>query len=116
MMRLSDEDARDHFELVEAPRIKREVDALLALRHTLSVTHLYGVYESPARVYIVTERCTGGEIVGDTYERNYTEVQIATIMRSVLRTIAQCHAQGMIHGDVKPENYVRSATALPSVP
>lgn len=35
-----------------------------------------------------------------------TEADVASIIRSVLRFIAQCHAKGIIYRDVKPDNFL----------
>jgi serine/threonine protein kinase len=36
-------------------------------------------------------------------------------MRAVLRTVAQCHARGVVFRDIKPENYLL-ASAAPGAP
>ena len=35
-----------------------------------------------------------------------SEADVATILRSVLRFIAQCHTKGIIYRDVKPDNFL----------
>jgi len=35
-----------------------------------------------------------------------TEADVARILRSVLRFIAQCHTKGIIYRDVKPDNFL----------
>ena len=35
-----------------------------------------------------------------------TEADVASIIRSVLRFIAQCHGKGIIYRDVKPDNFL----------
>jgi serine/threonine protein kinase len=37
-------------------------------------------------------------------------LQAASYMRSVMRTIAQCHAAGILHRDVKPGNFMLQDT------
>ncbi len=52
------------------------------------------------------ELCSGGGILDRMKQRTLTEARIATIIRSVLRFIAQCHAKGIIYRDVKPDNFL----------
>ena len=53
------------------------------------------------------ELCTGGELLQRcTAGGNHSERSVASYLRAVLRTLAQCHAKGIIHRDVKPENFV----------
>ena len=52
------------------------------------------------------ELCEGGGILDRIKERPFTEKQVAAIIRSVLRFIAQCHAKGIIFRDVKPDNFL----------
>ncbi|CAG9460057.1 unnamed protein product [Pedinophyceae sp. YPF-701] len=86
--------------------IRNEVTALLRLRGTLNVVHLYGAFEDDENVYLVTEMCRGGEMLHRIGERPYTERTVASFMRAVLRTLAQCHANNIIHRDVKPGNFM----------
>lgn len=55
---------------------------------------------------MVMELCTGGSILERLETVQYTEKRIATIVRSILRFIAQCHAKGIIYRDVKPDNFL----------
>lgn len=50
------------------------------------------------------ELCKGGTILERVKIQEHTERRIATILRSVLRFVAQCHAKGIIYRDVKPDN------------
>ena len=40
----------------------------------------------------------------------YSERTVASVLRSVLQTVAQCHARSIIHRDVKPENFLLLST------
>ena len=57
-------------------------------------------------MYLVTEMCRGGELCHRIGERHYTERTVASFMRAVLRTLAQCHANNILHRDVKPGNFL----------
>jgi len=86
--------------------ILREVRVLRKLRGTLSVAHMYGVYEDDEHVYIPLELCTGGEVLHRLGLVSYTEAEVARIMRAVFRTLAQCHENSILHLDIKPGNFL----------
>ena len=67
---------------------------------------LQNVYEDPGNVHMVMELCEGGGILDRIKDAPFTEKQVARILRSVLRFIAQCHAKGIIFRDVKPDNFL----------
>jgi len=73
--------------------------------HTL---FLHGLYESPSVIYIVTEYCSGGEMMqyvntwyGDTGLRIDDVTQIAF---QLIDAVAHCAKHDIIHRDIKPEN------------
>lgn len=89
-----------------ADAIRREVEVMRRLRGFLNVASLEDVYEDDDSVHIVMERCTGGELVHRIGEAHYTEQTVASFLRATLRTLAQCHANGILHRDVKPGNFL----------
>ena len=107
---LNDPNASERKREQQIPSIRREVEVLLALRGTLNVAALEGAYEDARNVYLVMELCHGGELIGKSGpgKRNfaYSERAVASFMRSILQTIAQCHARNIIHRDIKPENFL----------
>jgi len=87
--------------------IQREVAVLSKLRGTLNVVALEGAWEDDAAIHIVMEYCRGGELLHSISSRpHYSEQTVASIMRAVLRTAAQCHAGGILHRDIKPGNFM----------
>jgi len=53
------------------------------------------------------ELCRGGELLHAIAHRpHYSEMTVASFMRAVLRTLAQCHAHRILHRDVKPGNFM----------
>jgi serine/threonine protein kinase len=52
-------------------------------------------------VYLVEEWCRGGELHHRINDRHYSERTVASFMRAVLRTLAQCHSHHILHRDVK---------------
>ena len=57
-------------------------------------------------MHLVLEHCAGGELAHALGSRHYSERTAASYMRAVLRTLAQCHAAGILHRDVKPGNFM----------
>ena len=76
----------------------------MTLRGTLNVASLEHVFEDANNVFLVMELCRGGEVLGR--HSHYTELETANILRMVLRTVAQLNAHGIMHRDVKPENFL----------
>lgn len=56
-----------------------------------------GVFEDDDAIHLVMELCEGGGILDRMKSGDLTEARIASIIRSVLRFIAQCHAKGIIY-------------------
>ncbi|KAK9855495.1 hypothetical protein WJX84_003622 [Apatococcus fuscideae] len=98
-------------------KIQQEVDAMEQLGVSLDAVYLKDVFEDDENVHLVMELCLGGGIL-DAYNcggASYTEKRIASIIRSVLRFVAQCHAKGFIYRDIKPDNFLL-LTADPTSP
>mmetsp|Transcript_72359 Transcript_72359/g.203119 ORF Transcript_72359/g.203119 Transcript_72359/m.203119 type:complete len:391 (+) Transcript_72359:108-1280(+) len=90
----------------DAPNFKTEIDLLTALDHE-NIIQLLETFEDPRRYYIVMELCMGGEL----FERivdvgGLTEPQAAVLMRQIARTICYLHGEGVVHRDLKPDNFV----------
>ncbi|MEW5299908.1 MAG: hypothetical protein WDW36_002878 [Sanguina aurantia] len=89
--------------------IQREVDILRRLRGTLNVVTLEEAFEDADFVYIIMELCRGGELLHRIGAKHYSERTVASFMRAVLRTLAQCHHHNILHRDIKPGNFMLMA-------
>ena len=76
------------------------------LEGSLQVVRLVDVFEDERHVFIVQELCRGGELHHRIGARHYSERTVASFMRAVLRTLAQCHSRRILHRDVKPGNFM----------
>lgn len=87
-------------------RVRNEVDICNHLGRSLNVAYMYGAFEDAQSVSLVMELCTGGELWDRIKRRGeaYSEQDAARMVREMLRTVAQCHAAGVLMRDVKPEN------------
>ncbi|KAI0500150.1 hypothetical protein KFK09_018359 [Dendrobium nobile] len=97
--------------------VKREVKILEALRGHENVVHFYNAFEDDDYVYIVMELCQGGElldrILAKKYNR-YSEKDAAIVVRQMLKVAAECHLHGLVHRDMKPENFLFKSTKADS--
>jgi calcium-dependent protein kinase len=94
-------------------RVRNEVDICNHLGRSLNVAYLYGAYEDDVNVDLVMELCTGGELWDAIQRRGgaYNELDAARLVREIVRTVAQCHAAGVLIRDIKPENFLFASPA-----
>eukprot|EP00890_Picochlorum_soloecismus_P004019 jgi/Picsp_1/4618/NSC_01988-R1_calcium-dependent protein kinase 34 len=81
--------------------IHTEVEVLLALKGSLSIVRLDEVYEDDKGGPLLKQ---GG--LGKGQNKALSETGVSRWIRSVLQTVATCHARHIIHRDVKPENFL----------
>ncbi|KAI7729751.1 hypothetical protein M8C21_033665 [Ambrosia artemisiifolia] len=89
--------------------VKREVKILQALNGHENVVKFYNAFEDDSFVYIVMELCEGGELLDrilSKKESRYTEKDAAIVVRQMLKVAAECHLHGLVHRDMKPENFL----------
>ena len=89
-------------------RTLREINMLKKLDHP-NIIKLYEVYESNKSIYLIMEKCNGGELFDNIIEhitkgKMYSEKQVSEIILQILSAISYCHKNGICHRDLKPEN------------
>ncbi|MED6224345.1 Calcium-dependent protein kinase 18 [Stylosanthes scabra] len=93
--------------------VKREVKILKELTGHENVVQFYNAFEDDSFVYIVMELCEGGELLDRILAKKdsrYTEKDAAVIVRQMLKVAAECHLHGLVHRDMKPENFLFKST------
>ncbi|TYJ14293.1 hypothetical protein E1A91_A10G108400v1 [Gossypium mustelinum] len=93
--------------------VKREVKILEALKGHGNVVQFYNAFEDDSYVYIVMELCEGGELLDRILAKKdsrYSEKDAAFVVRQMLKVAAECHLHGLVHRDMKPENFLFKST------
>ena len=100
--------SKNKFNSKNLERFKREIKVLKTIDHP-NIIKLYEIYETEKHLYLVMEKCDGGELIEDLKIRlqtgnMYTEKEVAIIMRQIISAIEYCHQKKICHRDLKAEN------------
>jgi len=90
-----------------------EINVQKSLDHP-NIARVYDYFLPPeghsgadAHMYIAMELCAGGSILSRLSKKGvYSEEAAATAIEEVLTATAYCHKQGLVHRDIKLENFV----------
>ncbi|XP_028812387.1 serine/threonine-protein kinase 33 isoform X2 [Denticeps clupeoides] len=84
--------------------LEREVNILKRVNHE-HIIHLEEVFETPKRMYLVTELCEGGELKKLLQnQQHFNEDDARHIIRSLAEAIVYLHKKDIVHRDLKLEN------------
>lgn len=93
-------------------KLEREIQIHSVLQECGNVVSLYDVYEDEHNLYLVLEFCRGKTLENHLVANGpLSERQTALIVYEVLKVVAHCHANSILHGDVKAANFVFSRKA-----
>lgn len=93
-------------------QLREEIYIMCQLDHP-NIVRLEEVYESHSEIYLVQELCLGGELFDRLDEQpdyHYTEAQCALLIKQMLCSVRYIHSKGIIHRDMKLENFLFSDT------
>lgn len=91
-------------------QFKTEIKILQTLDHP-NVIKLYEYFEDDDKIYLVMEKCTGGELFDRILEKEYfSEKEAARCFKQIIMAINYCHNSGVCHRDLKPENFIFETT------
>lgn len=97
-------------------QLREEIFIMCQLDHP-NIVRLEEVYESHSEIYLVQELCLGGELFDRLDEQpdyHYTEAECARLVKQLLCAVRYLHSKGIIHRDLKLENFIFSSTAKDS--
>eukprot|EP00240_Pyramimonas_obovata_P000773 CAMPEP_0118922080 /NCGR_PEP_ID=MMETSP1169-20130426/1132_1 /TAXON_ID=36882 /ORGANISM="Pyramimonas obovata, Strain CCMP722" /LENGTH=600 /DNA_ID=CAMNT_0006862899 /DNA_START=179 /DNA_END=1981 /DNA_ORIENTATION=- len=90
--------------------MKQEIEIQLLLGRSLNCVSLYEVFEDKDNVHLLMELMSGGSMLQRAPDEGlYSEATVATMARTILQTLAQCHSHKIVYRDIKPENYLYSS-------
>ncbi|KAL7570217.1 hypothetical protein ACA910_020644 [Epithemia clementina (nom. ined.)] len=91
-------------------QLRNEIFIMCQLDHP-NIVRIEEVYESTNEIFIVQELCLGGDLFDRLDEQpdyHYTEPQCARLVKQMLSAIRYLHSKGIIHRDLKLENFLFS--------
>jgi calcium-dependent protein kinase len=97
-------------------QLREEIFIMCQLDHP-NIVRLEEVYESHSEIYLVQELCHGGELFDRLDEQpdyHYTEGECARLVKQMLSAVRYLHSKGIIHRDLKLENFLFSSKAQDS--
>ena len=91
-------------------QLRNEIYIMCQLDHP-NIVRIEEVYESNHYIYIVQELCLGGDLfdrLDEQPEFHYTEHECAKLVKQMLSAVRYLHSKGIIHRDLKLENFLFS--------
>ena len=74
-----------------------------------NVIRIHEVFFGTRTVYLIMELCSGGELFAHLtthYKKGFVEAHAALLMRDMLSSVRYLHTKGIVHRDIKLENFL----------
>jgi serine/threonine protein kinase len=85
------------------PHIKREIAILRRVRHP-NIVRLFEVMATRSKIYFAMEFVRGGELFVRVAKGRLKEDTARRYFQQLISAVSFCHAHGIFHHDLKPEN------------
>jgi hypothetical protein len=86
-------------------RLKREARAAAQLYHP-SIATIHSIEQDGDHIFIVEEFVDGESLTNVIKRGGLSEAEICRIGRAVADALAEAHAKGIVHRDIKPDNII----------
>ncbi|CAI5970518.1 unnamed protein product [Closterium sp. NIES-64] len=91
--------------LEDAGDVRQEVVMLHMLKGHPHIIGLKEVLEDPKSIHLIMDLCSGGDLFDAVKARKHLpEPLAARLLQQLVGALLHCHATGIVHRDVKPEN------------
>lgn len=97
-------------------QIREEIHIMCQLDHP-NIVRLEEVYEGNNELFLVQELCSGGELfdrLDDQPDCHFTETQCIGLVKQMLSAVRYMHSKGIVHRDIKLENFLYSTLSSDS--
>jgi len=90
----------------DSQALRNEVQMLRQLDHP-HIVRLYETHEEADGVFLQMELCHGGDLLNRIRDdQGLSEHNARIFSRQMLSALQYCHARGIVHRDVKPDNFL----------
>lgn len=92
---------------IDRRQLRNEIQMLKHLQHP-NIVRVTASYEDKTKMYMVMQSCGGKDLFQHLYNhrpaRVFSQEEIQTLIRSLLRALAYLHSLSIVHRDLKLEN------------
>jgi len=92
-------------------RLKREARTAAQLYHP-SIATIHSIEQDGEHIFIVEEFVEGDSLTAVIKRGGLSEAEICRIGRAVADALAEAHAKGIVHRDIKPDNIIVSGSRV----